>query len=296
MINKIKITSLAGRGSVTMETRNHQGYWLGAVDWGEVEGQHNTYSYPNQIGESIVSTSIGTRSLSITGWVIDADESTMQSRCNFLNAFFSPVEDYVLEYKNRKIQFRPDASIRYAPEYESNNEKVRSFLLQATCPYPLFTDLTDTAVPFDLTENRFVFPTSWGQSEPLIFASANRAYSAQVNNVGGFSAGLTAVLKFSGDVHNPRIKNLTSGNFIGVNGTFHDEERLEICTVPGKKSIKTFLADGTEVNIIKYRDYRMSWIQLVPGTNVLALDCDDLDERANMTVTVYFTPLYLEVE
>lgn len=316
MIEEIKITSLSGRGSVTMKSRDYQGYWLGEVDWGQVSGRHNTYSFPNQIGESIVSTSVATRPLSVTGWVISCAGSahigsaqigaarvgsgetadTMQIRCDFLNAFISPVDDYTLEYKNRKIQFRPDSSIIYTPEYEANNEKVRRFLIQGTCPYPLFTDLENTAVPFDATGNRFIFPTNWGQTKPIIFAATEKAYRVEVNNKGGFSTGLTAVLKFSGDVQNPRIKNLTTGKFIGVKGTFHNGERLEMSTIPGNKYIKTRIPDGTEYNIIKYRDYKMSWIQLTPGINQLALDCDDLDQRPNMSVTVYFTPLYMEVE
>ncbi len=110
MIEAIKITSLSGRGSVEMKSGDYQGYWLGAVDWGEVQGQHNTYSYANQVGESIVSTGILPRDLSITGWVIEhgnfsqvnfarvgsarisrADAGSLQQRCDFLNAFISPL-------------------------------------------------------------------------------------------------------------------------------------------------------------------------------------------------------------
>ncbi len=311
MIEAIKITSLSGRGSVEMKSGDYLGYWLGEVDWGEVQGQHNTYSYANQVGESIVSTGILSRELSITGWVIEHDNllartdlggiyqtgiSSLQQRCDFLNAFISPVQDYALEYKDRKIIFRPDASVAYTPEYTANNEKVRRFLIQATCPYPLFTNLEDTAVSFDAIGNRFVFPTEWGQNKPLVFAATEKAFRVSINNTGGFSTGLKAAFKFTGDVKNPRIKNLTTDKFIGVNGTFHRGERLEFSTVPGRKYIKTRTEDGAEFNLIKYRDFSMSWIQLEPGANDLALDCDDLDQRSNMMVTVYFTPLYLEVE
>ena len=147
MIEEIKITSLSGRGTVIMRNGDYKGYWLGAVDWGQVQGQHQTYNYYNQVGQSIVATTILLRALSVTGWIIE-NEDTLQSRCDFLNAFFSPVEDYTLEYKNRKIQFRPDNSIAYSREFISNNRKIRKFLIQATCPYPLFMDLSDTEATF----------------------------------------------------------------------------------------------------------------------------------------------------
>lgn len=295
MIDEIKITSLSGRGTLSMKTREYWSYWLGKVDWGQVEGNHQTYNYYNQVGESIVSTTVRTRPLSITGWVI-AHDGDLQTRCDYLNAFISPVEDYTLECKGKKIQFRPDASVIYTRERRSDNDVIRKFMIQATCPYPLFTDTEDTAVSFDQTGKRFRFPTDWGQETPLVFGVVGKAYSVTVNNKGGFATGITAQIKFSGNVTNPRIKNMTTGKFIGVNRDFTRGEQLEISTVPGSKHMRLRTADGAEVNLIKYRDYQTTWIQLQPGNNLIALDCDDLDERANMDVTLYYTPLYLEVE
>ena len=54
MIDEIKITSLSGRGSVYMKQGEYWNYWLGPVDWGRVEGQHQTYSYYRQVGKHIV--------------------------------------------------------------------------------------------------------------------------------------------------------------------------------------------------------------------------------------------------
>ena len=296
MIEQIEITSLSGRGSVTMRTRDYYGYWLGPVDWGSVEGQHQTYSYYNQIGESIVSTAALPRALTITGWVIDAGIGTLQTRCDFLNRFISPVEDYSLEYNGKKIHFRPDSSIKYSPARRENNKLIRKFLIQATCPYPLFTDTADTEVTFDSSGKMFCFPTDWGQSQPIAFAVIGKAYNKEVNNVGSFQTGIVARIRFTGEVRNPRLKNLTTDKFIGVNRTFVSGERLEISTVLGGKYITLYTADGKTENIIKNRDYRTTWIQLEPGGNILAIDCDDLDQRGNMEITVSFTPLYLEVQ
>ena len=60
--------------------------------------------------------------------------------------------------------------------------------------------------------------------------------------------------------------------------------------------MKLYTVNGGQENLIKYRDFRNNWIQLQPGINRLALDCDNLDQRPNMDVIVSFTPLYLEVQ
>lgn len=295
MIDEITITSLSGRGTLFLKRKEYFGYWLGPVDWGQVQGQHQTYNYLNQVGESIVSTTVGTRSLSITGWVVDGD-GQIQDRCDYLNSFISPVEDYELEYKGKKIQFRPDISVAYSREYLKNNEKVRRFLIQGTCPYPLFTDKEDTEISFDQTGKMFRFPTDWGQEKPLLFAVIGKAYQTTVNNRGGFSAGFIVRIRFSSEVQNPRIWNMTTGKFIGVNRAFTRGEQLELSTVPGSKHITLWTADGQSTDLIKYRDYQTAWIQLQPGDNLIAVDCADLDQRASMDVTLYYTPLYLEVE
>lgn len=297
MIDEIKITSLAGRGSLYMRKRDYWSYWLGPVDWGQVQGQHQTYRYYNQVGSSIVSTTLDSRPLSITGWVVDTEGGTLQDRCDFLNAFISPVEDYYLEYKNRKIQFRPDCSVIYSPEYKKNNEKVRRFLIQATCPYPLFSALEDSAATFDSIIKLFRFPTDFGRQNPLVFAVTGRSYRTEIRNTGGFSTGMIIRTKFSGTVANPRFKNLTTDKMIGVRRTFQRGEQLEISTVPGNSRMTLWTEAGEQENLIKYRDFRSSFdMTLQPGENQIAVDCDDLEQRPSMEVTVYFTPLFLEVE
>lgn len=298
MVEEIKITSLSGRGTIFMKSREYFGYWLDRQNttWGQVEGQHQTYAYLNQVGESIVSTTVGTRSLSITGWVVDGG-GLIQERCDALNAFISPVEDYTLEFKGKKINFRPDCSIIYSREYMKNNEKVRRFLIQGTCPYPLFTDLEDAAVPFDKTGKMFHFPTDWGQTDPIVFAVVGKAYNVTVNNRGGFPTGFIVRIRFSGEAQNPKIWNMTTGKFIGVSRSFARGEQLELCTISGNKHMTLWDADGKKTDLIKSRDYRSSFdTQLQPGENLMAIDCEDPDQRSSMDVTLYYTPLYLEVE
>lgn len=296
MIDEITITSLSGRGSVTMRTKDYKGYWLGRVDWGQAEGVHQTYSAYNQIGQSITSTSLESRALSIPGWVIEDADGSMVRRCEFLNSFISPVEDYILEYHGRKIQFRPDSSVVYSRELETDNALLRKFLIQATCAFPLFSNTADTIVPFDFSTKQFRFPTDFGQATPIIFATTERLYNTRITNPGGFSTGVTIRIDFIGNVTNPKIRDLQTNQAIGVDGSFVSGDRLTIVTTQGNKSMTLRKSDETTQNVIKNRSIDTVWLQLKPGMNIWALECSDLSQRANMTVQVAFTPLYLEVE
>lgn len=297
MVDEIKITSLSGRGSIFFKNREYSGYWLDRQNttWGQAEGQHQTYSYLNQVGESIVSTTVGTRPLSIVGWVTDGG-GDIQERCDRLNAFISPVEDYTLEVKGKKINFRPDCSIIYSREYMSNNEKARKFLIQGTCPYPLFTDLEDTEIPFGGTKKLFRFPTDFGRVAPIVFSVAGDVSGITVENKGGFSTGFIVNIRFSGEIKNPKIVNANTSRMIGVNYTFEDGDRLEISTMPGNKHIFMWNSDGEKSDLIKYRDYKTSFdTQLQPGENLISIETDS-GNRADMDVILLYTPLYLEVE
>lgn len=296
MIDEITITSLTGRGSITMRTQDYRGYWLGRVDWGQVESVHQTYSTYNQIGEVITSTSLGSRSLSIPGWVIEDADRSMLRRCEFLNSFISPVEDYILEYHGRQIQFRPDSSVVYSRELTFDNRLLRKFLIQATCAFPLFSNTIDTVAMFDFSTKQFRFPTDFGQSTPIIFATTEKLYNTRITNPGGFSTGVTIQINFVGNVTNPKIRDLQTNNAIGVDKSFVTGDRLTIVTTAGRKSITLRHMDETTENYIKYRSVDTMWLQLAPGTNIWALECSDLDQRANMNVQIMFTPLYLEVE
>lgn len=295
MIDKIVLTSAAGRGSVTMTRNDRRGYWLEDVDWGQAEGQHNAYSYYNQIGESIVSTAIGPRAVAITGFIVE-NQGTMRERCDFLNAFLSPVEDYTLAYGGKVIRIRPDRSVIYSREYLTNNRKLRKFLIQATAPYPLFSGEDESVAAFDELQKLFRFPTALGSGAPLVFGLTSKVYHTTIDNTGGFAAGMVIEIAFAGTVTNPRVRNLTTGGMIGVDRTFAAGERLRISTLPGEKSITLIASDGTASSLMKYRNYETVWIRLQPGENLISVEADDLAQRGNMTATVRWTPLYLEVE
>lgn len=78
--------------------------------------------------------------------------------------------------------------------------------------------------------------------------------------------------------------------------TFQRGEQLEIVSQPGEKRMTLTTAKGVREDVLKSWDFSTSWVELAPGRNLLALDCPDPDQRANMTVTALYTPLYLEVE
>lgn len=295
MIESVTIVSKSGKGNIEIGMDGHQEYWLDSVNWSQAEGSHQSYTHYGQVGSSIVSTSILTRPLQIIGWVVE-DDTPLQTKCNFLNGFISVVEDYILRFNDYEIGFRPDISVKYGDEEKTNNIKMRRFLIQATCPYPLFSKTVATVVPFDFSQKRFRFPTDFGQKQGIIFATTEKLYNTTIQNPGGFNTGVTITIAFKGTVTNPRIKDLATGDVIGVDMTFVNGDKLIMSTPVGSKSMVRRTDDGKETDVIRNRNVNTVWLQLNPGENTWAIECDNLAQRDAMDVLVSFTPLYMEVE
>ncbi len=238
MIEHIAIESLSNGERIEIGMDGHQEYWLERVDWGQVAGSHNTYSLFNQVGESIVSTSMSPRPLSVMGWVVD-DSTPLRTRCSFLNRFISPASDYLLKFEKYQIGFRPDASVIYGREHTVNNIKMRQFLIQATCPQPLFSETIEQMVPFDFSTKRFRFPTEFGQTEPILFALTEKVYNTKIHNPGGFSVGVTIDIAFIGNVTNPGVRDLRTNKFIGVDKSFVSDGGEGIVGFAGSQSDHT---------------------------------------------------------
>ena len=71
MIESIKIRN-ESTGKIIKLDMSEANYLIydGSIDWGTVDVSHNTFQYPTQIGAYISSTVVGTRDISISGWII----------------------------------------------------------------------------------------------------------------------------------------------------------------------------------------------------------------------------------
>ena len=114
-------------------------YKDGGVDWGNVPATHNTYNYPNQIGDTISSTKIRNRDITIEAYVYyipTEDEkfgltpeqireyvyNKIKEKKKKLNDFFNPLHYIKLTVGNYYIEGKPEATPQYGVEGRDNNE------------------------------------------------------------------------------------------------------------------------------------------------------------------------------
>lgn len=274
------------------------GYILKSVDWGTIEGTHNTYKYLNQIGVSVNSTSLGTRDIAIEGWVVAQHERDMTQKKMGLNAFINPQEPLDLLYGDYKIQFNPDSTVKYSINYAENNEVICKFKIMGTAHDPMFVDSLENRLNFATTTAGFHFPLVISPELPeggVVFGSRTDSLIATVINKGSVSTGMRIVFKAKGSVRNPKLINVETQEKLLISKDLVAEEEVEINTVVGSKRVRGKIGETSPyTNYFVYKTLDSDWLQLAVGKNLFRYDADSgLD---NLEVFVYFQNKFLEVQ
>ena len=129
---------------------------------------------------------------------------------------------------------------------------------------------------------------SRGEAMELSVVEANA--STVIENYGTVEAGVTFVVKATVQSTNPRIYNLSTGEFIGVLGALEPGDRLEISTATGSKRV-THIRDGVRSNYINAIMEGSKWLQMAIGANEYSYTVDE----GECELSVYHTNMYTGV-
>ncbi|MDD4533358.1 MAG: phage tail family protein [Prevotella sp.] len=297
MVEGVKLQNVETRAILTLDMVSTQDFVLNSVDWGTVESTHHSYKYVNQIGVYVTGTSLGTRAVTIMGWVIADTERQMTQRKAMLNRFFNPQQAVDLFYKNYELRFLPNSSVQYSITLPENNEVICKFKIEGFCPDPLFKESDENRIAAASTIGMFRFPLIISKTpEPpggIIFGYRQPSLIVAIENKGAVPVGMTIVFKANGTLENPSLINVNTQKYFKINKTMRAGEEIRVNTMIGEKKIQGVLS-GEVSNYFKYRDLESEWLQLEVGDNLLRYDADA--DVGNLEVYIYFHNKYLEVQ
>ena len=297
MVERIILRKVKNSEELTLDKVSTPDYILGSVEWEPVKGTHHSYKYVNQSGVSITNTSLGTRGLTIEGWIVAKSEILMTSLKSKLNAFINPQEEMTLIYSKYMINFIPDESVKYSVNTAENNEIFCKFQISGTCPNPLFTDDFENRLAFIETAAHFHFPLVMSKDLPdggVVFGKRTESLIANVYNRGAVSVGMKIVFKANGSVMNPSLVNVVTQERFTINKLLVAGEEIEINTSIGEKSVRGRIDNAQFSNYFMYKDVDSPWLQLEVGDNQFGYEADG--GFANLDVFIYFYNRYLEVQ
>lgn len=294
MVEKITLENLTTNKQIVlgMLPTQSENFVLLSVDWGTVEGTHSTYKYANQIGVSIVSTSLETRAISIIGAIVSENSGVLLDCKKMLSNFVNPQQQIKILYKNYYICFNPSNSIRYGTEYKENNDVICRFKIDGIAPLPYFRTDNDLQIDAATTIPFFHFPLIIPPGG-LVFGVRQPAQLVNVYNAGSLTTGFTIIFKAVGACLNPKITNARTLEYFEIDKLLAAGERVVIDTLTGEKSvIGTIL--GVSSNYYRYKTLGSTWLQLQPGDNVFRFDA--AENPQNIEAYIQFSNQFLEVQ
>lgn len=297
MVESIKLQNIMTSAILELDKITTPYYILESVTWGEIEGTHHSYKYVNQVGVYVTGTSLGTREVEISGWIIADTEGQMTDRKAMLNRFVNPQQIIELSYSKYQLRFLPDSSIKYSVTIAENNEVICKFKISGMAANPMFKDSSETRASAASTKGMFHFPLIMNKKEQnpptVLFGIKESSLTVNVYNSGAVGTGMRIVFKALGTLENPSLINVYTQEYFKINKTMHAGEVIEVVTTIGEKKVIAKV-NGIEMNYFRYRDLDSTWLQLDIGDNLFRYNADSgLD---NLEVYIYFCNEYLEVQ
>lgn len=270
---------------------DNKNYVLNQKDLGSAEIKLSTFKGSSQIGSMVISRVMGTRDISLVGFILGNSEADMLAKKRYLQSVISPFDNFWLFIGNYKIEISPDNTIEYAVPWAQNNKWLCKFNITGVASNPAFTPLKSYKRSLAYVQKSFHFPLRCVKNvEPIRMGYRMPSQIKMVENAGAVDIGMKIVFKANANgVENPYIQNLLTGETLQVNCAMDYEDELFINTRFGEKEI-TF--NGTD-NYMYLMDLESDWLELHLGENYLRYGAEVGEE--NLEVSIEYMPQYLEV-
>lgn len=230
-------------------------------------------------GSRYNSSRMGERNLVITA-VIEREIEANRIR---LYRYFKPKKKVRLYYKNGLRNVFIDG---YVEDFQiSPFDQRQKAQISVICPEPFFQAMEEMMISFSTLSKEFYFPFAIG-AEGVPFSIMETNPTKVMTNNGDVESGLVILLQTTGEVRNPRIYNVDTNEFFGLDITMQAGDLVTINTNKGRKSV-SLRREGSTENIINSIRRGSSWFQIASGENTFTYEADTAVE--NLVCTFRYT-------
>ena len=267
-------------------------YTLNEMDLGTADAELSTFKGINQVGEYLNHITIGTRSISIVGYVFADSQEEMRIRKRDLIKLVNPLDTFDLVVDGYRLSCVASDTVKFAVARYENNSRLCKFMLSAEAVNPCFVPLDETTIKVALWRAVFKFPLVLKADEPFIVGVREPSKIANIQNSGDIETGMIVEFVAKGEVSNPYLLNLNTREQIKINKTLSKGEVIRVNTNYGKKTVFGTI-DGEETNCFSFLDLDSTFIQLEVGGNEFRWGADS--NESNLEVNIIFSTKYLGV-
>ena len=251
---------------------------------GGTEADIQTQKAPYQDGHTFVDALLEPKTVEIELTIFArSKEEVFQLRRELTNIFNPKLGVGLLTYEYpggvKEIEAVPEST----PVFPSGPWVFQKAMISLICPAPFWLDPLKNIVKLEDFVANFRFPFNL----PVVFSA--RGDTRTIINDGDVPTPIT--VEFRGRAINPRITNVTTGEFIQVNREIPENYRLVIDTEFGRKRVSIIAPDGVETNAFHYIDLESTFFDLEVGENQLSF----ITSGGSPEVYIHFKKRYLGV-
>lgn len=291
---KILLVNTVTQQNLVLSEQNTDYILDGRPDWGSVSANIGVIGHGNKITSMVTDIRLGTRDITVTGWVVAEDFTAIKKKKAFLNKFVNPFQELELAYEDYAIYFTPNKSIKWAKDYSQNNEIMCKFEIEGLASNPLFHQYKPSIIRQSPSLSTKVFSMVIKEDHGTILGVAGQGSSRKITNEGDVPMGFQLTLVNTGSP----LNNLTldnDGSFIKLRGRIDRDETLILCTRFGEEKIILINKSGDKTDIISRLARGSSLFTLKPGDNTITISSDE-GNLENLQFELEYSPLFLEVQ
>ncbi|OSP88255.1 hypothetical protein B9W73_02670 [Lactococcus lactis] len=245
-------------------------------------------------GSILINQQLDDKELEIEGEFIASDSSDLENKKTQLASIFNPKLAGTLTYfpDNGGVYYLDVLVEKFSMNESSTNlSQVYSINFLSLDSYWVDKNQADKLIPLSTLKKNLTFPLRISTGFTFAVRSSNNIQT--IVNDGDVSVGMIVLLEFTGEVTNPKVLNVTTGEYFRLENTYTVGEIIRIVTLRGEKEVLLTTSDGTEQNNLEFWDEDSIFLQLDKGNNFFQLQADSGSE--NMIGTVRISPKVLGV-
>jgi len=239
-----------------------------------------TQKSPFQDGTTYIDNTLEPRTISIELRILAENENEMvEYRHRLLQAFNPKLGLGELKYQFGNVTRRIKAIAEFPPTFPHAGDfkdTMQPSLIQLYCPDPYWYELDEEIWGLKSFEGGFEFPFSFSVS----FGTVGTKLT--IKNEGDVKTPI--FFELFGPMVNPILNNETTGESLTVTQELLENEKLEINTAFGQKSVVKVDANGARTNAFHYVSATSKFFNLIPGDNVLSYTATGTTAESNAVV------------
>ncbi len=254
---------------------------LSITGTGAVETDVQMQKAPFQDGKTYIDTILEPRTIHIEiGILTTTQEELHQKRREIAKVFNPKLGPGTLRYEYDGGAKEIEAVSDLAPVFPAGSgnqaQGFQKALLSLVCPSPFWLETYEESQEMAAWIGGLSFPMQF----PLVFAVSGQQVT--ITNSGDVET--PVLIEFNGPAVNPRVDNLTTGEYIRVQRELLSGQKLVISTAFGNKRVTLVDVDGSESNAMHYIDLNSTFWQLKPGDNEVKYNADSGTDEATVLI------------